>query len=323
MTRRALEMNCSYRIRPMRDIQEWNEYFAKVRQPHLMQSYAYGEAKKLAQNWHIGRYVFERLDMPVAICQVLEKRLGGLQVGARINRGPLFLNAAPTYETKANVLRLVRDRWRMFRGGPLLIAPALEYSEENRDILRQLGYRDLKRYCHCSALIDLLPEESEMKKQLAQAWRNRLQSCYNRGLELRVSNSRESVEWMLAKHEENMRRKNFRGPSKALVAALYEAGPRDFLVLQAFQGGEPIAGLAVTIYGHKAECYVAWIGESGRRFNCGNFLFWNAAMETKKIGCQWLDLGGYYSNCLSSKFVQFKCGMRGTEYRLIGDWLCY
>lgn len=313
-------MSYGYRIRPVRDVQEWEECFNAIERPHLMQSHAYGQAKKHAQQWHINRCVFERFGTPVAICQVLEKRLMGLRIASRINRGPLFLDASPPCKVKENVMQLVRDNWRMFRGGPLLIAPALDMSEENRSVLVRLGFMDRKKYCHCSSLIDLRPDESAMQKGLAPKWRNQLKSSQRSGLELRTTNSPESVEWMLDRHAENMQSKNFLGPEKALLRALYRTRPADFHVLQAVFDGEPLAGVILARCGQKAEYYVGWFGAAGRKYNCGNFLCWNAAIEMKKAGCKWLDLGGYSPD---DKFGHFKQGMRGMEYKLIGEWVCF
>lgn len=313
-------MSYGYHIRPVPDEQQWEECFNAIEQPHLMQSHPYGEAKKLAQHWHVDRYLFDRSGTPVAICQVLEKRLAGLRIAARINRGPLFLDGSPSQEAKENVLRLVRDQWRMFRGGPLLIAPALEMSDENKSILARLGFKDRKKYCHCSSLIDLRPDEGEMRKRLASNWRNHLKLSEKSGLRLRSSNSPESVEWMLDRHAYNMRSKNFQGPSQALLRALYQARPADFLVLQAVFDDEPVAGIILARCGRKAEYYIGWFGPAGRKFNCGNFLCWNAALKMKEAGCTWLDLGGYTSN---DKFGHFKRGMRGMEYKLIGEWVGY
>lgn len=314
------EMSCGYLMRPVRDAREWDEYFNEVRQPHLMQAHAYGEAKRHAEYWCLNRYVFERLGAPVAICQVLEKRLAGIRIVSRINRGPLFLEASPSPEAKVSVLHLVRDHWRIFQGGPLLIAPALEMSEENRKILVQLGFKEWKSYCHCSSLIDLRLEESEIKKRLAPTWRTCLNSSIRSGLALRSSNTAESIEWMLDRHVENMRSKNFQGPKTRFVKALYESRPADIIVMQALFNNEPVAGMLFVRCGQKAEYYIGWFGDLGRKLKSGNFLYWNAVVEMKKAGCRWLDLGGYSS---AEKYGRFKQGMRGTEYKLIGEWLCY
>jgi lipid II:glycine glycyltransferase (peptidoglycan interpeptide bridge formation enzyme) len=125
---------------------------------------------------------------------------------------------------------------------------------------------------------------------------------------------------MLDRHAENMKTKNFHGPEKALLRALYRSRPADFLILQAVFDGEPLAGIILTRCGQKAEYYVGWFGAAGRKYSCGNFLCWHAALETKKAGCKWLDLGGYTS---TDKFSHFKQGMQGIEYKLIGEWVCF
>lgn len=313
-------MSQAYRIRPVRNMQEWQTFFRDVDHPHLMQAHAYGEAKRRAQNWHVERYVFERINEPVAICQVLEKRIGGLRIAARVNRGPLFLEHPPADAVKEEVLRLMRMHWKIFRGGPLLIAPALDMTDENRKLLERLGFRDRKRYCHVSSLFDLRPEEDKMRKCLASNWRNHLKIAERSGLALRVSNAPDSVAWMLARHTENMAVKNFAGPPSAFLQALYRECPSDFLVLQAVFEDEPMAGMILARCGRKAEYYIGWYGAQGRRYHCGNFLCWHAALEMKKAGCAWLDLGGHG---VDDRFGQFKKGMRGTEYRLIGEWISY
>jgi hypothetical protein len=313
-------MSYGYRIRPVHGVQEWEECFNAIGRPHLMQTHAYGEAKKHAQRWHIDRYVFERCGTPVAICQVLQKRMAGLCVAARINRGPLFLEESPPSKVKENVLRLVREQWKMFRGGPLLIAPALEMSQEHRSMLEQLGFSDRKKYCHCSSLIDLRADETEMRKRLASNWRNHLKVSERSGLQLHASSAPACVEWMLERHAENMRWKQFQGPERALLRELYRARPDDLVVLQAMHDDQPLAGIVLARCGRKAEYYIGWFGAAGRKYHCGNFLCWNAALAMKKAGFEWLDLGGYSSN---DKFGHFKQGMRGTEYKLIGEWVSF
>lgn len=313
-------MNHNYRVRPVNNIQEWDKYFDEVYQPHLTQSGVYGEAKMQTCDWTIKQLVFECGSTPVAICQILEWRLAGVRIAARINRGPLFIEAMPSYETKENVFRLLRKQWQFFVGGALLIAPSLEFSDENKKMLLHLGYKERKISGWRSSRIDLSPDEAAIRKGFYSTWRNRLQSSLKCGLKLQVSNSVESVHWIVEKHQENMCEKNFKGPSKTFIAALHASRPDDFLVLQAVFEGAVVGGLVVSKFGRHAENLIAWIGHAGRPVNCGNFLYWNAILQMKKAGCLSIDLGGY--SC-SDKFGNFKKNMRGVEYCLIGEWLAY
>jgi hypothetical protein len=307
-----------YRIRTVKTSHEWTELFRAVDVPHLPQSFAYGEAKRIAEGWHVNRCVFENSSSAIAICQVLEKRVAGLRVASRINRGPLFISRSPSFEERENVFALIRQNWRWHRGGPLLIAPALEDSEENKAIMRQLGFRDRMKDGWCSSLIDLRQDVEVLHDRMTREWRNRLRSANRSGLTLQCDASSESVKWILERHADNMRAKKFRSPAPKLVEALYKASPKDFLVLKAVLDGEQVAGFVLAFCETKADYYIGWFGDKGRKCNSGNFLYWSAVLEAKRAGLKWMDLGGYYS---TDKFGHFKLSMRGVEYKLAGEWM--
>lgn len=313
-------MHGGYRIRPIRDIDEWDDCFDAVAHPHLPQFYALGEAKQRAEHWHVKRYIFEHCATPFAIAQVLEKRIAGLRVASRINRGPLFIEESPSYEDRENAFRLIRDSWRILRGGPLFISPALALAEENRSLLLDLGFKDRNTAKWRSSIVDLTQKEDEIRKRLASNWRNHLKLAERTGVELRTSNAEEDCEWLFDKHVEDMREKKYKGPSKPLLQALCAARRSSVLVLQALIDKSPQAGILLVHCRQKAEYHVGWFGPNGRKFNCGNFLLWNAVLEMKKAGCKYLDVGSYSCN---EKFGHFKQGMRGQEYQLVGEWLCY
>lgn len=311
----------NYKVRELTDRFAWDTCFDRVPQPHLMQAWDYGDAKRVAAGWHIRRYVFEQRSTPVAICQVLEKRVLGLRVASRINRGPLFLEPDPSQAARENVYRLLRRKWLPILGGPLLIAPALLLTEENAAILRAAGFRRRKVNPWCSALIDLQNDEKMLLATLSSTWRNRLRQSQRAGLVLDASGSDASVNWMLEMHAQNMASKDFVGPKRALVQALHRSRPAGIVVLTALLGGKPVSAMLIAKFGAAAEYYLGWFGTpEGRKANSGNFLYWHTAMEMRKAGFRWLDLGGYYSN---DKFGHFKKGMGGAEYKLIGEWCCF
>ena len=154
---------------------------------------------------------------------------------------------------------------------------------------------------------------------LAPTWRNRLRSSLRSGLSLHLSQAPEDVDWMVARHAENMRDKEFSGPSPALVRALHDASPRDFLVFQARLGDQPVGGMGIFTFSHTAEYYVGWFGPEGRKANVSNFLYWHVALEMKRRGYRWLDLGGIEL----ANVGHFKRGMRGEEYELLNEWLAF
>ena len=137
--------------------------------PHLPQSFAYGEGKA-AEGWTVRRAVSREGDRPIAFAAVLERRVLGLRVLTRINRGPILLEASPTSEQLLAIYRAIRRRWR----GPLLIAPALNDTDASRTLLRAAGFRLRHDRGWLSGRIDLDRDESQIWAGFASTFRNRV-----------------------------------------------------------------------------------------------------------------------------------------------------
>jgi len=312
------------------DAAEWAALFSRVDSPHMTQSWAYGEAKQAAVGWRTRRVVFdaggwrtrrlvfERGGEPVAICQLLDKSVAGVRCASRLNRGPLFLGADPGDDVVRCVYGALRSRWR-HRLGVLVLAPALVADPVNHSMLTELGFRDRHLPGWLSARVDLHMDEEQLRKNLASTWRNRLRAAERSGLEIGVSHSPEDVEWLIDRHVENMKEKDFIGPSPAFLRALYQAAPDDFLVFQARLAEEAVGGMIVHRFGQAAEYFVGWMGRAGRAVNVGNFLYWQVALELQRRKCRWFDLGGMRPGATGP----FKRGMRGVDYELLNEWLAF
>jgi hypothetical protein len=188
---------------------EWDSLFARVEAPAIVQSWAYGEAKAACGGWCVERLVFERSGEPLAICQVLVKRVLGLPVAARINRGPMFLGASPAIADVQAVYGALRRRWRFGRRGMLVIAPGLAESDEHRAALRAAGFRARGVAGWCSAVLDLRLDDGTLRKRLSSNWRNHLNGAERGGLVFDLSTDEAAVEWIFARHGEHMRERAF------------------------------------------------------------------------------------------------------------------
>jgi hypothetical protein len=295
----------------------WETLFGTLPAPHFTQSWVYGEGKR-AEGWDVERLGFQQTDgTPVALCQVLVKRVLGIPVAARINRGPLF-TGMPTPELQLSVFEALRARWRFARRGLLFIAPALPCVAESTALLRSAGFIERKSAGWGSALIDLTPTPDAIRAGVSSKWRNHLNGSLKAGIELRVRNDHEAFEWMIGQHADNMKSKGFVGPSPSFVRALTRASPQDFALFEGLIDGEPCSAILVVRHGIHAETFISWTGEQGRRTNAHHFLLWHVLMEAKRAGAGALDLGGYTT---SDKYGAYKRGMKGREYRLAGEWL--
>lgn len=294
---------------------EWDKLFARAHKPAFTQAWCYGEGKK-TEGWRVERLVLRDAAGPAALCQLLIKRPMGFPV-TRINRGPVYLRE-PSRDFRLEVLRALRRRWRFGLRGLLLIAPSLPAGDESAALLRDAGFLHRKDFGWTSAYLDLQLPQEDLFKRLAPDWRTKIRRAEKHGVTLRLRRDPAGIEWMLDRHIENMRAKNFTGPTPDFVRAVVNSSPGDFWLLQAMIGGEPEAGLLVGRFGQHAENFIAWFSETARKATAGNFLMWNSVVEMQRAGCRTLDLGGY---SVADRYGHFKRGMRGIEYKLASEWL--
>ena len=184
----------------------------------------------------------------MAVCQVLIRRVAGVPVAARINRGPVFVQRAPSPAMQLAVLSALRRRWRFARRGLLLIAPALPFDDESAALLRAAGFMQRRAGGWGSSLIDLEPSLEVIRASFTSKWRNPLNSAIRAGVEVRFRKDPQAFEWMLERHVGNMATKNFVGPSAQFVRAMLAASPEHFWLLQAFHGNEPVSGSHGNVY---------------------------------------------------------------------------
>ncbi len=320
-------------IAPVNDATAWAELLARVAHPHLTQIWTYGEAKELAKglglktsttaadvgSWRPRRIAFTCGEDPLAIAQVLEKRVVGITCAYRINRGPLFLEAEPSRETIERVYRAIRTHWSVPRRGPLVIAPALPASDENTCLLKRLGFRPRDCDGWISSRLDITKPQEELRANLVQKWRNRLNAAERAGLVFRRCQLPEELDWILDRHAENMAAKHFEKPPVAFARALYEADPSNISAFQALLGAVPIGSILTCRYSRGAEYFIGWTHPEYRNLSIGNFLYWNTLLALKDDGCEWIDFGGHRSSVMA----RFKRGLNGTVYELLSEWLSY
>jgi hypothetical protein len=301
------------------DQQTYCSLYEQMEKPHLTQSWAWGQAKVATAKWDVVRLAFYEENQLTGLCQILRSRHLGVPIISRVNRGPLFCSGLSDAQ-KSDILSQLRSRFRFMLNGILLIAPGIPPDEKYIQILRRTGFLRWKVKGWHSSIIDLHRDTDEIRHRFHSPWRTHLNHGEKSGLSLISSSSVESLELMIKKHEDNMREKQFVGPSGDFVRALYKANPEGVVVLLACKDGRPVCGTIMVMHGLSVEYFIGWFSKEGRKLNAGNFLMWNALIEVKRRGCRWLDLGGFG---ISERYGHFKIGMGGDEYDLAGEWLCF
>jgi hypothetical protein len=308
-------------ISEVRNASEWHQLFAKVDRKYMTQTWAFGEAKR-ATGWLPQRLVLSSGNEVLAICQVLHRFFGSVLVASRINLGPMMLQGSDN--RSAEVHRALRRRWSFLRRGVLLVAPALEHTAHNQNLLSGAGFRVRSNYRWSSSLLDLTQGEQWLRSSLESKWRNQLKKAEQSSLLFSCSTTELDAQRIIEHHAMHLREKSFEGPSPKFLSALYQASPNDFIVYRATQidGDEDLAGIVVYRFQDHAHYYIGWNGPKGRQRNTGNFLLWNAALDLKRRGCHRFDLGGH-SIVVRSGISKFKLGMGGSCYETVGEFYCF
>lgn len=306
-------------LRVVTDQHRWNALTAQAPQPHLPQSFAYG-AGKAATGWPATRIEFVRDGRTVAFATVLQVKRLGITLLNRVNRGPIFLDAAPSDDTIVGVYRALRRRHGHFWRGPLLIAPALPRGADASRLLRAAGYLLRHERSWTSGRIDLTRSEDEIWRGLASTFRNRVRNAEKSDATLDVATGGVAYEWMLARHRDNMATKGFPAVDSTMLRALRAAAPENVTVFRMMVGAVPVAGMSVVSFGTHCEYHIGWFGPEGRKLNAGNFLMWAVLREMKRRGLTTFDVGGLKPG---DGYTQFKQTMKPVEYELCGEWMSF
>lgn len=271
---------------------DWSALMDRAALPTLEQTWAYGAAIEQVSPYRARRGVAYRDGLPIALLQVFERKVGGLVSLAKILRGPIAL--APLDETTylAAMQPIVAAR-RIRYLRPLFWLPEIPRGSDADALMRRLGKRPMISG-NATASIDLTPDEAELRKRLSATWRNKITQAERSKLRVQIAHSGQTVELLADRHEVFRRSRGHRGNSgaevKAMIAAL-EAKDRA-LVMTAYTGNIPLAGMLLMIHGRGATYHVAWTSPQGRLMLAHNLLLWRGLLALKQRGAAFLDLGG-------------------------------
>jgi hypothetical protein len=299
---------------------EWRKLLKQARQSNLLQSWAYGEAKSSESGWQIKRCVFYRLNEPIALLQLLQKRVAGVVLVSRITRGPLFLGAS-VYLDQWVVWEELSRLGDFRRCNLLSVSPELRLSGQNLRHMTQLGFKQFLPKAWESIWIDLSPDSTVLRQRLDAKWRNALTVSEKAGLTLEICHDDSAYEWMMGRYKDLMKNKGFQGPPVSLLLALRMRLTKSSkpVVLRALLGGEAVAAACLAHHGSEATYLLGWNGNLGRNIKANQYLLWQSILHLKASGVSGFDLGGINAEHATG-ITSFKLGLGGERYELIGEY---
>lgn len=310
---------------------DWNNHWLACSQANLLQSWQYGDAKEQAEGWEPKRMlILNENDQPVALAQVLNRKIPFIGSLVRLNRGPLLLLTNSKYENiplklsalAALVKEVGRQRCFYFRVAP-------EFLSEHSAILglKALGFRMQCSPKWASGRISLQIEEQALFMSLQGKWRNSLRKGEKLGVStVQLDGNSDALTILIRDYAILQKNREFNGLSEKLIRALATQkgiGWRFNIFIANEKGvvgvGNPI-GTLVTIQAGDTATYLIGISNSvGRQMQANSVLLWQAILHAKKSGCDWFDIGGLSST--SPKGVaEFKLGLNAKPYQLVGEW---
>lgn len=312
--------------------QEWDFYWAKIVGSNLLQSWQYGEAKRLSQSWIPFRYALESTDGEVvAITQILTKTLPILGGVARINRGPLLLSKVND-QSPCVYLDLLRSilalrktkRWWLF-----FMSPEINKGKLKNVDLTGLGLKLRKSTPWASSSLNLSIDGDLLFKNLNGKWRNLLRKAQKSDIKVRKVCSKDpEFESLLSLYENMKNKKNFAGMPTDLLRNLSKGQGAKWnfnvyigeLALDSELSSEILGMLISVHHGNTATYLIGYSGSDGRKVNVNYLLLFQAIIDAKAAGCGSFDIGGLNKNTPKG-IAHFKRGVSGVEYELLGEYI--
>ncbi len=316
------------------DRTEWRELERHCTQVNMLQTWEYGEAKRTAEGWQPKRFcIRDQNKKPVAIVQVLLKRLYGFGYVARINRGPLLLEGSMNPEMPSvmasKAIALLRESMRKQGWRLLTIAPEMLDTWQHRFVLKALGFKKRRKMANwTSGRLELKKEDKVLLKELKSNWRNKLRKSQE--IEIAIKEKwleLKEIEALIQNYQTHQQRQAYTGIPERLVRAICMQQTEDFrLCLFACFAKNDILkelkclGQVVTVHAGDTATYLIGLATpAGRQAQANTALLWHAILHAKHQGCAWFDVGGLGEGDTANVSV-FKRGLNAAEYSLVGEW---
>jgi hypothetical protein len=299
---------------------QWDALLARCKRPTLLQTWQYSVAMAKIEGWKADFGIIHFEGRPVGLVQVQTRKWLPFLTTCRIDRGPLWIYDEIPGEMLKLVLGMIRQRYQLRRGQPLMFHPELPDDPATRQRMSATGFRRWSEGYE-TIWLDLTPGPDALHAELHGKWRNQLRQAERHNLVLEPETSAgKQFEWLMEHYLEDKIARNYRGPSPAFLRAMHgaSADKSPLVVLRALHGGKPVAGVLLVRHGRAATYQVGCTDERERAVRAHHFLLWQSVLWLVKRGYTGFDLGGI--NEKAPGIARFKTRMGGKPFRLVGGY---
>ncbi len=295
----------------------WADLYHRILITNIPQHWAYGDIKERAEGWHVQRFLFTREGKDIGLVQVLSKRVLGIPVAYRVNRGPIFLPEEQSMDLELAAVTQLRKKLR--HPSIFFYVPYSVMTEENYVKMALAKWKNWDIFGYPTGVIDLERSEEEIRKSLNSKWRNQLKTSEKYGNEVLTDKNR--FDEMLRYYDEEQQEKGFKGENPNLLKEMqaHEAQPFRFFYVEN-EAGELLAFDIFYRHDTVATYFIGWNSEEGRKQCLNNLLLYQAAIHLKAEGVATMDLGGI-EYIHTEAVAKFKDGMMPQHFRQMGEFI--
>ena len=326
--------------------EDWNQLIASLPGRHILQSWEWGESKRIS-GWQASHKVWRDEDDQTAAAALILMRaisLKGIEFPLRIMyipRGPIIRNwediplrkkvLSDLYEIgkQQNVVFIKMDpEVELGRGVPGEAGADEKLWTQNLiGELREDGWIPSPEQVQFrnTMLIDLQPELEQLLANMKQKTRYNVRLAERRGVTVRPGNLSD-LDLLFNMYAETSLRDGFTIRNADYYLSLW----RDFITagmaepLLAEVDGEPVAGVIIFRFGGRAW-YMFGMSRKAHREKMPNYLLqWEAMVRAKQEGCVSYDLWGAPDEFDEKDplwgVFRFKAGLGAEVVRFIGAW---
>ncbi len=300
------------------DPRVWDQALLALPDPHILQSWAWGEFKA-RHGWTATRLLFEEDGRPVAAASLLERRLPRLPLRILyVPKGPAldWADVALAGRVLAELERLARRRGALFvkidpdvyypddpsaAAGPdaaacperLFTRPACAPLVANRLASRGWRFSAEQIQFRNTLLLDLAQGDDELLAGMKQKTRYNVRLAARRGVAVRPGTTAD-LALFYRLYDETARRDRFiirpEGYYGDAWGRFIDRGLAHMLLAEV--DGEAVAGLILFVLGHTAWYMYGASAERHRERMPNYLLQWEAIRLARSLGCTLYDLWG-------------------------------
>lgn len=248
------------------------EYLCNRARAPLQQRWDYG-ATHAALGGQVIRAAIYQNGEPVALCQSICRRFGGILSTSLAPRGPLWL--APCDHTA--VLALLR------RTSPLP-RPRAQLFTINDHARRLIPLMTPTTNAQISLPVEMTSLHSK--------WRNSLRKAQNSGLRVRhIACPVKSLQGLLAIDKHQQGTKSYSALPAEFSLKWQQIATDDLRLITVSQTGQTIATALFIRHGNTATYHIAHTTDLGRKLSAGRLALWRAFTDFAQQGVRQIDLG--------------------------------